>query len=89
MRFWIKIGFLGFLGYLGCYGSMLFQDRRQHHEIVREVEAATRNVALFDCVHGDNAAARAKLEEVKIRLAADDAKWRQDASRLMILSDDR
>ena len=86
MRFWMKIGTLSFAMYLACYATFLVQDRREHHAVVREVEAVTRTVVLDDILNGRHAEAKAKLDAAKIRLDENEARWRCDAQHLWLIS---
>ena len=87
MRFWIKIAMLCGATYLACYGSLLAQDRRDHKDVVRDVEAVTREA----CLHagqGDPSLMIARLNVAQQRLNVADARWRRDASHLMLLASD-
>ena len=86
MRLLVKLGFLGSVLYVSCYVSFLLQDRQEHHEVVKEVEAVTRNVLLVDIVGNRHEEARAKLDAAKLRLAVSESRWRSDAHKLLLLS---
>ncbi len=87
MRFWLKIGLLSAVTYLACYASLLMQDRQEHHEVVREVEAATR-AALGQSGPPQSASQiHDQLNDAQARLTLDDARFRRDASRLLLLAE--
>ena len=86
MRFWIKITFLAGVTYVGCNASFLMQDRRDRHQMVREVEAVTR-VSFAEVQSGGcSPQTLAKLWDAQHRLATADARWERDASNLLLLS---
>ena len=74
------------VGYCGCYASLLVQDRREHHAVVREVENVTRDVILVDCDGTHQAEVEAKLSDAKRKLDTSEARWQHDAGRLLLLS---
>jgi hypothetical protein len=61
------------------------QDRREHHQVVAEVEAVTRNVVAADIASGHREEAREKLNDAKYRLDEAESRWQRDARHLLLL----